>query len=338
MTATTTAISFTDLTDLLHAILIRHGCSETVARVLADNYARAERDGSGSHGVFRMEGLVKTLATGWVDGRAKPVVEDVAPGFLRVDAANGFAQPALAAARAQFVKKCRTNGIALLAIRRSHHFGALWPDVEPFADDGLIALSMVNSMTCAVPFGASKAVFGTNPIGFAAPVGNGAAPVVLDMATTTMSHGDVQLARRSGETLPEGVGFDAAGQPTRDANAILEGGALAPFGGHKGSAISMMVELLCAGLSGGNFSWEFSWADHPGAQTPYTGQIIIGISPEPGNTRPFALRAEDLITRLGDAGLTVYPGLRRRGVRARNDANGIPLAPETLAALKALAG
>lgn len=327
-------ISFSDLTELLRASLIRHGCSDTVAEVLADNYARAERDGSASHGVFRMEGLIKTLSTDWVNGRAVPVVEDVAPGLVRVDAANGFAQPALAAARELFVEKCRTNGIALLMIQRSHHFGALWPDVEPFADEGLIALSMVNSMTCAVPYGANKAVFGTNPIGFAAPVGNGAAPVVLDMATTTMSHGDVQLARRHGKTLPDGVGFDAAGKPTNDPAAILEGGALAPFGAHKGSAISMMVELLCAGLSGGNFSWEFSWDDHPGAQTPCTGQIIIGISPETNSTQSFLLRAEVLIAKLRDAGLSVYPGLRRRAVRARNDANGIPLSSEMLALLK----
>lgn len=325
------------LRELLAAILERHGCSARVAAILADNYARAEMDGSVSHGVFRIEGLIRTLATGWVDGHAEPVVEHAAPGFLRVDAANGFAQPALAAARDAFTASIRTNGIALLAIRNSHHFSALWPDVEPFADEGLIALAMVNSMTCSVPHGASRAVFGTNPIGLAAPVAGGA-PVVFDMATTTMAHGDVQVARRRGEMLPEGTGYDAQGNPTGDPAKILEGGALAPFGGHKGSAISLMVELLCAGLSGGNFSYEFSWRDHPGAQTPRTGQVLIGIDPGHAGGRPFVERAQDLTGKLAEAGLSVYPGQRRRVKRARNLAQGIPLPPATYQALLDLRG
>ncbi|KPA94005.1 Ldh family oxidoreductase, partial [Pseudomonas asplenii] len=91
-------ISYADLVVLLQQVFERHGTSPEVARVLAGNCASAERDGAHSHGVFRMPGYVSTLASGWVDGHAVPVVEDVAPGFVRVDAANGFAQPALAAA------------------------------------------------------------------------------------------------------------------------------------------------------------------------------------------------------------------------------------------------
>ncbi|TMV84824.1 Ldh family oxidoreductase [Thioclava sp. BHET1] len=330
-------LSLEALSALLSTILQRHGCAPDVAACLGTAYARAERDGSVSHGIFRIEGLISTLASGWVDGAATPVVEDVAPGFLRVDAANGFAQPALAAARARFVERIRSQGIALLAIRNSHHFGALWLDMEPFAEEGLIALSMVNSMTCSVPAGAQKPVFGTNPIGVAAPITGAEAPLVLDLATTTMAHGDVQVARREGRQLPPDTGYDAAGNPTGDPEAILNGGALAPFGGHKGSAISMMVELMCAGISGGNFSWEFSWADHPGAQTPRTGQILIGIDPSHGGPIPFADRAGDLIAKLRAAGLAVYPGLRRRLLRNQRRESGIPIRPERLAELRALA-
>jgi hypothetical protein len=96
-----------------------------------------------------------------------PQVTDVASGYVRVDAGSGFAQPALAAACAAG-GKARSAGIAVLAIHNSH-FAALWPDVEPFADEGLVALSVVNSMTCVVPHGARKPLFGTNPIAFAAP-------------------------------------------------------------------------------------------------------------------------------------------------------------------------
>ncbi len=157
------------LTDLLQRIFLRHGTSAEVARVLADNCARAERDGSHSHGVFRIPGYLSSLASGWVNGQAVPQVEDVAPGVVAVDAGGGFAQPALAAARELLLSKARSAGIAVLAIRNSHHFAALWPDVEPFAEEGLVALSLVNSMTCVVPHGAQRPLFGTNPIAFAAP-------------------------------------------------------------------------------------------------------------------------------------------------------------------------
>ncbi len=228
-------------------------------------------------------------ASGWVDGQAVPVVEDVAAAFVRVDAGNGFAQPALAAARELLVSKARSAGIAVLAIRNSHHFAALWPDVEPFAEEGLVALSVVNSMTCVVPHGADRPLFGTNPIAFAAPQAQGQ-PIVFDLATSAIAHGDVQIAARKGERLPPGIGVDSLGQPTQDPRAILEGGALLPFGGHKGSALSMMVELLAAALTGGNFSFEFDWSGHPGAKTPWTGQLLIVIDPSKAAGQSFAER------------------------------------------------
>src|SRR5471030_1197862 len=139
-------LDFDSLVVLLEQVFQRNGTSAEVAAILARNCAGAERDGAHSHGVFRIPGYVSTLASGWVNGKAVPVVEDVASGFVRADAANGFAQPALQAARALLVEKARSAGIAVLAIRNSHHFAALWPDVEPFAYEGLVALSVVNSM------------------------------------------------------------------------------------------------------------------------------------------------------------------------------------------------
>ncbi|WP_342648815.1 Ldh family oxidoreductase [Pseudomonas sp. REB1044] len=303
-------VPLAELQALLQQVFQRHGCSEAVAGVLAANCAGAQRDGAHSHGVFRMPGYVSTLASGWVDGRAVPEVNDVAAAFVQVDAKGGFAQPALAAARQLLVQKVRSAGIAVLAIHNSHHFAALWPDVEPFAEEGLIALSVVNSMTCVVPHGARKPLFGTNPIAFAAPCA-GHPPIVFDMATSAMAHGDVQIAARQGEQLPTGVGVDAAGEPTTDPQAMLDGGALLPFGGHKGSALSMMVELLAAGLTGGHFSWEFDWSQHPGAKTPWTGQLIIVIDPAKSTATPFSYRSAALVEQMHAAGLSRLPGQRR---------------------------
>jgi len=336
-TAVSSHLSLEALSALLEKIFLRHGTSAEVARVLAQNCAGAERDGAHSHGVFRIPGYVSTLQSGWVNGQAVPVVEDVASGFVRVDADNGFAQPALAAARELLVQKARSAGIAVLAIRNSHHFAALWPDVEPFAYEGLVALSVVNSMTCVVPHGADRPLFGTNPIAFAAPRAGGE-PIVFDLATSAIAHGDVQIAARQGERLPQGMGVDSLGQPTTDPKAILEGGALLPFGGHKGSALSMMVELLAAALTGGNFSFEFDWNNHPGAKTPWTGQLLIVIDPDKAAGQSFAQRSQELVRQMHGVGLKRLPGDRRHHQRARSLANGIELDARTLANLRELAG
>ncbi|MFS0827189.1 Ldh family oxidoreductase [Pseudomonas phoenicis] len=328
-------IPFTELVALLQGIFQRHGCSERVAAVLAHNCASAQRDGAHSHGVFRVPGYVSTLASGWVDGRAEPRVSDVASGLVSVDACGGFAQPALASARELLLDKTRKAGVAALAIHNSHHFAALWPDVEPFAEQGLIALSVVNSMTCVVPHGARKPVFGTNPIAFAAPC-EGQAPIVFDMATSAMAHGDVQLAARAGQPLPPDVGVDAAGEPTTDAQAVLEGGALLPFGGHKGSALSMMVELLAAALTGGHFSWEFDWAGHPGAKTPWTGQLLVLIDPSKTQGQGFAQRSRALLEQMQGAGLSRLPGERRHRERAIAAQAGVALTADELAHLRQL--
>ncbi|PXX73099.1 delta1-piperideine-2-carboxylate reductase [Pseudomonas sp. LAMO17WK12:I10] len=330
-------LSLEALVKLLETIFLRHGTSAEVARSLAQNCAAAERDGAHSHGVFRIPGYVSTLDSGWVNGKAVPVVEDVAPAFVRVDAGNGFAQPALAAARALLVEKARNAGIAILAIRNSHHFAALWPDVEPFAEEGLVALSVVNSMTCVVPHGADRPLFGTNPIAFAAPQAGGD-PIVFDLATSAIAHGDVQIAARKGERLPPGMGVDGLGQPTDDPKAILEGGALLPFGGHKGSALSMMVELLAAALTGGNFSFEFDWSNHPGAKTPWTGQLLIVIDPSKGAGQNFAERSQELIRQMHGVGLKRLPGDRRHRQREKSRQQGIALDAGELKQLRELAG
>lgn len=334
-------IPFDALRAVLEQIFVRNGTSAEVARVLADNCACAQRDGAMSHGIFRMPGYVSTLRSGWVDGQATPVVQDKAPGFISVDARNGFAQPALLAARDLLIAKARQNGIALLSIHGSHHFAALWPDVEPLAREGLVALTVVNSMAYVVPSGGNKAVFGTNPIAFAAPREQGD-PLVFDLATSAIAHGDIQIAARAGHDVPEGYGVDKHGKHTTNPKDILEGGALLPFGGehgaHKGSALSMMVELLAAALTGGHFSFEFDWSQHPGAQTPYTGQLIIAIDPAFSSGQRFAERCETLVQAMADAGQERLPGARRYEQRAHSMAHGVPVDAARWRELLELAG
>lgn len=325
-----------ELVELLRRVLRRAGASEHVADTIARNCAACERDGSTSHGIFRMAGYVASIRTGWVDATATPIVEDCGPAMVRVDAANGFAQVALEAARSLTLAKAAETGIAVLSIRGSHHLSALWPDVEPFARAGFIALSVVNSFACVVPYGGRRAVLGTNPIAYAIPRDE-PGPIVVDLATSAIPNGDVQMAAIAGDELPEGVALDGQGRPTRDPRLVLSEGALLPFGGHKGGALSILVEVLAAGLAGGAFSYEVDWTGYPGAQTPRTAQTMIVIDPQRGHPGSFGGRVSDLVHQLDAAGMTQMPGERRYLARAAATRHGIAVEAGALERLRALA-
>lgn len=325
-----------ELTELLRTILQTNGCSAKVAAILAINCARAERDGSTSHGTFRIPDYVSTLRSGWADGAAEPKIEAVAPAFIRVDADNGFAAVALEDVRELAVCRAKTQGAVIVAIRNSHHLGALALDVEPFAEKGLIALSVTNSMAVVAAPGANRPIYGTNPIAFAAPQA-GSEPLVIDLATSSMANGDLRVHAREGWPVPEMTGTDREGRPTTDAAAILDGGALLPFGGHKGAAIALMVELLCAALGGGQFSHEVDWSGHPGARSAKTGQTLIIIDPAAGATglAPFLDRAARLAAVARQAGQPHLPGDRRLRSRQQAEA-GIPFTEEAWSSMQAL--
>ncbi len=333
----TTRISFEDLVALLKAVFLKAGTSESVADCLARNCAATERDGVTSHGIFRMKGYLASLGTNWVDGQADPKVEDAGPSFVRVDAANGFTQPALAAATPLLLEKVKANGVAVAAIRQSHHLSALWPDVEPFARQGLVAFAYVNSYAYVAPPGGHSPVYGTNPIAFASPRA-GEDPLAIDLATSAVANGEVQVAAREGRELAPGCGINSESQPTTDPKAILDGGALLPFGGYKGASLAMMVEILSAALTGGQFSFEVDWSDHPGAVTPKTGELIILIDPERGGQGNFANRVEFLLRQIMEAGQDRLPGERRYERRRKAMAEGIPVSAADLQELRAAAG
>ena len=193
-------VSVGELTDLVVRMFRRHGVSADNAGSLAETIVAAERDGTLSHGLLRLPGYVATLNSGWVDGRAVPVVIDAAPGLVATDACNGFAQPALRASATLLRDKARRQGIAAAAIRELHHFAALWPDIEPFAADGFIALAMVNGRARMAVWDGKRKVLGTSPMGFACPR-SGRPPLVWDQASSVMAQGEVLLAAQRGDRL-----------------------------------------------------------------------------------------------------------------------------------------
>ncbi len=315
----------------------RHGMSTANAALVAAVVAAAERDGAASHGLLRLDGYIATLKSGWVDGAAVPVVTQPAPSILAVDAQNGFAQVALDAVRERAIAMVRAQGVAAICVHDSHHFAALWPDVEPFAAQGLVALTMVNARSRIVVWGARKKVLGTNPMAFAVPRADGP-PVVWDQASSLRAQGEVLKARMEGHPVPEGVGLDAQGAPTTDAAAILDGGSLLPFGGHKGAGIAFMVEVLAAALTGGRFGFNDESPKFPGAQSSRAGQFLLLIDPTRTAGDGFAQRITALVAMLRDAGSQRLPGDERYHRRARAARDGIAISAVNHARLLALAG
>jgi delta1-piperideine-2-carboxylate reductase len=302
------------------------------ARTMAEVVVAAERDGTSSHGLQRMRGYVQSLDSGWVDACAQPVIRRSTTTMLSVDADNGFAQIAMALARTELMDIARQHGTAILAIHNSHHFAALWPDIEPFAAAGLIALSMVNTRPWMTVWNGKQKVLGTNPIAFACPRAGGD-PVVWDQASSIMSQGDVLRHANAGRPLPAGIGVNAEGLPSTDAAAVLRGGAFLPFGGAKGSAIAFMVEVLVAAFGGGRFGFEDESASVPGAVTSNTGQFVMLLDPN-ANRGDFAARLDSLLAAMQMAGIDRLPGDRRYANRRAAEREGIVVADNVLHELR----
>ncbi len=294
-----------------------------------------ERDAVKGHGVLRLAGFVNSLKTGWADGQVEPLVVAEAPGLVCVDARNGFVQPVLDRFRDELMSRARRAGICRLQIRNSHHFAALWPDLEPFATQGLVAFACVNSKKRMAAWSGGAAVLGTNAMAFGVPR-EGGMPVIWDQSSSVLSQGDILHADRQGRELPVGAGVDAEGRPTTDPAAILAGGALLPAGGVKGASLAFMVEVLAAGLSGGEFGYQDRSVDRTGT-TSRGGYFLLLMAPE-ASAPDFPQRMTGLYSALAEAGAERFPGDRRYEARKAAEAQGIVLEPQALAELLRLAG
>lgn len=307
--------------------------AEAVAKALV----QAEIDGQKGHGLSRIESYAAQSYAGKVDGFAQPMLTSERPGGLLVDAANGFAYPAVDLAIDALPEAVQRSGIAAAGIRRSHHCGAMGRHVERLADAGFVALAFANTPDAMAPWGGSKRLYGTNPIAFAAPQ-RAAAPVVVDLALSQVARGKILTAAQNGEPIPEGWATDANGQPTTDPKAALQG-TLIPIGGPKGAALAFMVEVLAVALTGSNFAYEAtSFFDDKGAP-PGVGQFFIAIDPAAfAGRETFLDRIGDLCDLISDDPATRIPGSRRLALREEASRHGVAVSSEMAALINALSG
>ncbi|HVY57513.1 MAG TPA: Ldh family oxidoreductase [Xanthobacteraceae bacterium] len=319
---------------LVVTTLVRCRTSEANAASVARALVAAEADGLKGHGLSRLPSYAGQAIARKVDGLAVPTVTRPRPGLLAIDAAHGFAYPALDLVVAGLPAVTREQGLAAAAIRRSHHCGAAGHVPERLAELGFVALLFANTPAAMAPWGGSKPVFGTNPIGFACPVAGGP-PVVVDLSLSKVARGNILAAKQRGEAIPPDWALDETGRPTENPDAALRG-TMIPIGEAKGTALALMVELLAAGLTGANFAAECaSFLDAEGPP-PGTGQLLLAFEPSAFGGPDVLARFTALAHAVTEQPGARLPGARRLASRRRAASDGLTVPDDLLRAIEAL--
>ncbi len=306
-----------EVRDLAETCLREAGADAANAAAVATTLVKAERDGAHSHGLFRLPGYMRTLRGGYVNGRADPKATKLAPAVLRVEGERGIASLAHERAKAPLVEMARAQGVALCAITNIHHFAALWPEVEMLAEEGLCAIACTAALPYVAPAGGREPLFGTNPLAFAWPRPGGGV-YAFDQASSAMARGEVMIAARDGHEVPPGVVMEADGTPTTDPNVLSRGGVQLPFGGYKGSAIALMIELLAGSLIGDRFSFEALAEDPEKKGLPIGGEFLLAIDPaKTSGGAGWLAHSEQIFARIEAMEGARHAGARRHANRAK---------------------
>lgn len=238
--------------------LIASGIVADQARIAADLLLLADLRGVESHGVARLTGYVRRLRAGLIDPAARLTVVKELGSTLALDANNGLGLLMAREAMERTIAKADSSGICMTTVRQSNHFGIAGSYAMMAVEHGFGGMATTNASRLVVPTFAKGPMLGTNPVAFAVPTGSGR-PFIIDMSTSTVAWGKIEIARRAGLPIPSGWAVDGEGHATNDPDAVV---GLTPLGGdrmtsgHKGYGLGMMVEVLCAVLAGSSWSYD----------------------------------------------------------------------------------
>ncbi|HTX88138.1 MAG TPA: Ldh family oxidoreductase, partial [Bacteroidales bacterium] len=250
-----------DLMNFIIRYMTKLGVPEEDARIVGKVLLCADIRGVESHGMHRLGSYYGSrLQKGYMNPLTPYKIITETPSTALIDGGNGMGQVVSHKAMRMCIEKAKKAGIGAITIRNSNHFGIAGYYSLMALEEGMIGLSMTNSQPLVAPTYGRTAILGTNPIALAAPSGK-ERPFLLDMATSAVAYGKIQVYEKKKEHIPIGWGIDEEGQVTNDPSKIRPGGhgALLPLGGmeitagYKGYGLAVMVEILCSALSGGNF-------------------------------------------------------------------------------------
>ncbi len=269
----------------LEAIFRAWGMSEPAREACVRLMLGADLRGIDSHGTMMLPLYDELRREGRLNMTPQVKIVRESPVTALLDGDGGLGHYPGDVAMKLAIDKAHRMGLAAVGVRNSNHFGAAGLYAMQAAESGLLGMAMTNVWNLAiVPTRAAEAMFGTNPIAFAAPAGRNPA-FCLDMATSTVAIGKLKLAALHGKPLPAGWALDASGAITTDPKAALEARRLTPLGGtpelssHKGYGLAAMVEILCAMLTGAWFA-PTRERRHPGEPHFNVGHFFLAIDPK----------------------------------------------------------
>jgi len=321
-------------------ILAALGVPDEDAELVADSLVVAEEWGHPSHGLLRLPWYAARLRTGRIEPVTRLTVLADRGALVSVDGNAGVGQVVTARAMDLAVARAKEYGVGAVGVRNSNHFGTAAYFTRRAAAAGCAAILTTNGSPAMAPWGGLDKAVGANPWSFATPDGRGDA-AVLDIANTGVARGKIYAAAEKGEQLPDGWALDAAGRPTTDPAAALDGGVVLPMGGHKGYAISFMMDVFSGVLTGSSFGLDVGGPWQPDAHSG-AGHVAIAIDiaafqpPAEFDGRMGALIEQvKSVRRAPGVDEILYPGELENRNRAAG--GGIPLPEKTLADLRVLA-
>jgi LDH2 family malate/lactate/ureidoglycolate dehydrogenase len=229
------------------------GVPEEDARIVAENLIESNLRGVDTHGITRLLPIyIRRLREGIVNVQPNITIVSDGPSAFLVDGDNGLGAVVATWTMREIIKRAAEQGAAWAGVRASNHFGACAHFAMQAARKDMVGIAMTNGPAAMAPWGGRKPYVSTNPICFAVP-SQESDPVVVDMATSVVARGHILLAdMREEPTIPEGWALDPSGRPTTDTKAAIAGTVM-PMGGHKGYALSFMIDVLSGVLSGASF-------------------------------------------------------------------------------------
>ena len=330
-------VGHTQLRPFATSVFESVGTPADMAGFVADSLVDANLVGHDSHGVLRLPGYCGSLNAGDIipNARASLIKRDRAAAV--VDGALGWGQPAMQLAAETVVDLARDCGLGGVVVRRSYHIGRVAPYVEHVARAGMIGIAMSNAGPGVAPFGGRQRVLGTNPFAWSMPIGDETDPLTFDVATAAIAEGKLRVARAHNRMVATGMLVDSDGEETLDPEDFFTGGAILPFGGHKGNGISILAQMLGRALAG----MDTTGFDGPrGANGP----IVLAIDPTCFTTAAefrseVAAQARLISESTPAVGYTevLLPGDKERRTMRDREANGIPIPETTWAELTNLA-
>ncbi|MGI4807406.1 MAG: Ldh family oxidoreductase [Janthinobacterium lividum] len=319
----------------------RCGMPPDDAHLAADTLVQADLWGHQSHGVMRLPWYAARLKSGVARPVAEPemVVDAGAVGVM--DGHDGMGQVLTARAAQDAIRRAKAHGIGAVAVRRSNHFGTAMFYTLMAPPAGCIMFLSTNASPAMAPWGGRAKRVGNNPWSWSAPAGR-FAPMVLDIANTAVARGKIYLARQRGELIPQGWALDSDGVPTTDPAAAIEG-IIQPMAGHKGYAISVVMDVLSGVLSGSGIGPEVA-GPYQAERRSQAGHLLIALNIEAFQPlSAFNARMEAMIEGLHAAPLAkgteriLYPGELEASNDTRFRTEGLTLPDDTLSDLAKLA-